>query len=371
MRLALILLLAALLCPAVPSAQEAPEAVPEALHESLQKEHRRADEKEMEVQELTRKAGDISTRLSDIEDDIRTLHGRINAQEKVLSEIRENEHKARQDHFALEKEKQRIALELSGLMRTLWPVHLQNIRARFKGVDSWDMFDRRFNWLSDIYEATRGKLDEARDNSRRIAQNLERQRLLEHEAEQQLDEVNKNKDRLLGNKYALRKNLKKIRKQREDIEGELNDILATIQDLKYQLQSQKTKRFALYQRMLPWPVRGQLLSGFNPSAQPPVRGLAIGTEANAQVQSIFWGKVVHNDTLRGFGHVVIVYHGFDYYSLYAYLSQTYVRNGQEVEKDEPLGVVGYYPKADGPGLYFELRFHQKPINPKLWLTSLP
>ena len=81
------------------------------------------------------------------------------------------------------------------------------------------------------------------------------------------------------------------------------------------------------------------------------------------MQSIFWGKVVHNDTLRGFGHVVIVYHGFDYYSLYAYLSETYVRNGQEVEKDEPLGVVGYYPKADGPGLYFELRFHQKPINP--------
>jgi len=371
MRLALILLLAALLCPAAPSAQEPPEAVPEALHESLQKEHQRADEKEMEVQELTRKAGHLSTRLSDIEDDIRTLRGRINAQEKVLSEIRENEHKARQDHFALEKEKQRIALELSGLMRTLWPVHLQNIRARFKGVDSWDMFDRRFNWLSDIYEATRGKLDEARDNSRRIAQNLERQRLLEHEAEQQLDEVNKNKDRLLANKYALRKNLTKIRKQRKDIESELGDILATIQELKYQLQSQKTKRFALYQRVLPWPVKGRLISGFNLSAQPPVRGLAISTPENAQVQSIFWGKVVHNDTLRGFGHVVIVYHGFDYYSLYAYLSQTFVRNGQEVEKDEPLGLVGYYPKADGPGLYFELRFHQKPINPKLWLTSLP
>ncbi|MEF2229473.1 MAG: peptidoglycan DD-metalloendopeptidase family protein [Pseudodesulfovibrio sp.] len=367
MRLTLLVFLTLLLCPLLLHAEEAPEV----LHETLQKEHLRADEKEIKVKELTRKAGHISTQLSDIEDDIRTLGKRIGAQEQVLRDIRESEHRARQDHFALEKEKQRITLELSGLMQTLWPVHLQNIRARFQGVDSWDMFDRRFNWLADIYDATKGKLDEARINSERIARNLERQRLLEQEAELQLDEINKNKDRLLGSKYALRKNLHRIRRQRQDIESELNEILTTIQGLKYQLQSQKTKRFALYKRMLPWPVRGRLVSGFEPSAQPPVRGLVISTPENAGVQSVFWGKVVHNDTLRGFGHVVIVYHGFDYYSLYAYLSQTCVRNGQEVEKDEPLGVVGYYPKADGPGLYFELRFHQKPINPKLWLTSLP
>ena len=368
MRPTLLVFLALLLC--CPSLLHA-EEVPEALHETLQQENRKADQKQMKVKELTREAGHISTRLSDIESDIRTLRKRINAQEQVLRDIRESEHKARQDHFALEKEKQRIAMELSGLMQTLWPVHLQNIRARFKGVESWDMFDRRFNWLADIYEATRGKLEEARVNSERIASNLERQRLLEQEAELQLDEVNRNKDRLLGSKYALRKNLRTIRKQRKDIESELNDILTTIQELKYQLQSQKTKRFSLYKRMLPWPTKGRLVADFAPSAQPPVRGLAIGTAQDAQVRSVFWGKVVHNDTLRGFGHVVIVYHGFDYYSLYAYLSDTYVRNGQEVEKDEPLGVVGYYPKADGPGLYFELRFHQKPINPKLWLTSLP
>ena len=261
-------------------------------------------------------------------------------------------------------------MELSGLMQALWPVHLQNVRARFKGVESWDMFDRRFNWLAGIYDATNEKLAEARINSEHIVRNLESQRLLEKKAETQLVQINKNKDRLLGNKYVLRKNLKKIRRKRQSVESELSEILSTIEDLKYQLQSQKTKRFPLYKRTLPWPVKGRLVSGFNPKARPPVRGLAIGTNEGASVQSVFWGKVVHNDTLRGFGHVVIVYHGFDYYSLYAYLSETYVRNGQEIEKDEPLGVVGFYPKTDGPGLYFELRFHQKPINPKLWLTAL-
>lgn len=340
------------------------------VQESLEEQHLRADDREMKVRELTKQAGQISTQLSDIEDDIKTLKNRINSQEKALKNIKSNERKARQDHFALEEEKQRIALELSGLMQSLWPVHLQNVRARFKGVDSWDMFDRRFHWLSDIYTATQGKLEEARLNSERIAQNLERQRLLEQEAENQLALINKNKDRLLGNKYSLRKNLKKIRKERQDAESELSDILTTIENLKYQLQSQKTKRFSLYKRTLPWPVKGRLVSGFSPKAKPPVRGLVLAADDGTTVQSVFWGKVVHNDTLRGFGHVVIVYHGYDYYSLYAYLSDTFVRNGQEVEKNEPLGAVGYNPKADGPGLYFELRFHQKPINPKLWLTAL-
>lgn len=341
----------------------------EVLSETLQQEHRKADKSEAKVRELTRQAGRISTQLTDIEHDVALLKRKIRKQQKVLDDIKKNEKKARQDHFALEKEKERIALELSGLMKTLWPVHLQNVRSRFEGVDSWDMFDRRFNWLAGIYNATSAKLAEARGNSEKIAANLERQRNLAIEAEQQLAQVNKSKDRLLNNKYVLRKNLKKIRKRRQNIESELNDILETIADLKYQLQSQKTKRFSLYKRTLPWPVQGRLISGFNPKAKPPVRGMVIGSTEGATVQSVFWGKVVHNDTLRGFGHVVIVYHGYDYYSLYAYLAETHVRNGQEVEKDEPLGVAGYCPKAGGPGLYFELRFHQKPINPKTWLTA--
>jgi len=85
------------------------------------------------------------------------------------------------------------------------------------------------------------------------------------------------------------------------------------------------------------------------------------------VRSVFWGKVVHNDVLRGLGKVVILYHSGDYNSLYAYLSDVNVETGQDVEKDEPLGHAGYYPEAHGNGLYFELRFRQKPINPQLWL----
>ena len=80
------------------------------------------------------------------------------------------------------------------------------------------------------------------------------------------------------------------------------------------------------------------------------------------------GKVVHNDVLRGFGTVLILQHGDDYYSLYAFLGNSPLQVGQDVAGRQQLGTVGYYPAIRGPGLYFELRFKQKAINPEQWLS---
>lgn len=363
MKRTLFLFLALLLAFSRPASAE--EVSPEA----LQKEHVKADRKEQEVRKLDRVAGQLTRRIDRIESNIAALQRKIRSQERILNDIRESERAARQEHFALRKEKDRIHSELRGLLQSLWPVHMQNTRAKFQGIGDWASLDRRFAWLSDIYDATKGKFEEARVNYDRITRNLERQRILEEEAKIQLARINGNKDTLLKDKYALRGKLGSIRKERRDAEAELKSILSVIEDIKYQLQSQKTKRFAYYKRSLPWPAQGRVVEGFAPNAKPPVRGIALSVGANSDVRSVFWGKVVHNDTLRGFGRVVIVYHGYDYYSLYAYLEDSYVRMGQEVEKDEPIGKAGYCPKANGPGLYFELRFHQKPINPRVWLTA--
>jgi murein DD-endopeptidase MepM/ murein hydrolase activator NlpD len=40
-----------------------------------------------------------------------------------------------------------------------------------------------------------------------------------------------------------------------------------------------------------------------------------------------------------------------------------------VENGESLGQAGFYPLAKGAGLYFELRFGQKAINPEQWLGT--
>jgi septal ring factor EnvC (AmiA/AmiB activator) len=120
---------------------------------------------------------------------------------------------------------------------------------------------------------------------------------------------------------------------------------------------------------LPWPGHGKVVASFNPGAAPPVRGIGIEVDRKQPVQAVSWGKVVHNDQLRGFGRVVILYHGDDYYTLYAFLANSPLRMGQKVEKGETIGTTGFYPPANGPGLYFELRFGQKAVNPMDWLAS--
>ncbi|WP_144302933.1 murein hydrolase activator EnvC family protein [Oceanidesulfovibrio indonesiensis] len=122
---------------------------------------------------------------------------------------------------------------------------------------------------------------------------------------------------------------------------------------------------------LPWPVeRGNLRLSFKENADPPHRGLGLSVFEREQVHAVAWGKVVHSDTLRGYGKVVILVHGEEYFSLYAYLAETSVEVGEEVDSGQVIGRAGYFPELKGPGLYFELRFHQKAINPKAWLASL-
>ena len=367
LRILLTLLSVLLLVPLALTAQGGDSAAP--IAKSIQSKHQKADEQAKLLKDLSKKEGKLATRIESIEANVKSLQSKVRSQEQKLQEIKTSETKAQAEYLTLEKEQERTVTELEGLLKTIWPIHIKNVQGRFQGVESWDMLDRRFNWLANIYGATRAKLEEVKTNARFLAENLEKQRQLEQDAEKQLAKINSSKDKLLQDKLSLRATLSDVRKEKQSAESELQGILSAIEDLRYQLKTQKTKHFSFYKRSLPWPVGGQVVNDFNLGVDPPRRGLEFSTRVKDQVRSVFWGKVVHNDTLRGFGKVIIIYHGDNYYSLYAYLEDSYVTSGQEVEKDEPIGTAGFYPKVDGPGLYFELRFHQKPINPKNWLIS--
>lgn len=341
----------------------------QAVNDTLRQKHEKADETEQLMRQLKAQEGGLTKRLKNIQSRMSALQTKILSQEKELRAIQEHEREASKEYAAIETRRQQLLKELRNLLRTIWPVHMSNLRTQMGNVSSWHMADRQLNWLADVYGATKVKFAEVRKATEALAQNLERQGALEREAELQLARINTSKDELLGDKLALRSQLRQVRKKKKTLEAELKDILDDIKQLNYRLQTQKTKKFSQFKRALPWPVKGSVSAGYNPKAKPPRRGLAIATGDGAEVRSVFWGKVVHNDLLRGFGTVVIIYHGFNYYSVYAFMSDTVVQMGQEVEKDEPIGKAGYYPLLGGPGLYFELRFHQKPINPKAWLTS--
>jgi septal ring factor EnvC (AmiA/AmiB activator) len=362
-RLAQLLLALALAAVLAPVAL----AQPGQLEKALQHERQKAAEHKGVVRQLAEREKALASRLGVIEARMQAAEERIQKQEAEIDIIRKEEVLYAQQYDAVRVKREKAVRELRRLLDLLWPINAQGMHEGARSADSWDAADRRFQWTGAVYAKVRAALEVVRVQEQELAGVLARQKELEAQVDRQLALVNADKDALLRDRLGVNARLGQVNLQRQDLEGELQSILKTIQQLNYQLSSQRSRKFDAHKAALPWPVAGRVVTQFNPEGRPSRRGIGIATGEGSTVRSVFWGKVVHNDVLRGLGKVVILLHGDNYYSLYAYLSDVTVQPGQEVEKDEAIGHAGYYPEAHGNGVYFELRFHQKPINPLLWL----
>lgn len=131
---------------------------------------------------------------------------------------------------------------------------------------------------------------------------------------------------------------------------------------------------------LPWPVDGQLIYEFGPERRPNGvtlrhNGIGIAAEPGTPVHAIRAGTVVMARPMEGFGPGVVVSHGGGYYTLYLYLGQIRVREGQDVSAGTVLGTVGDGPE-EGPHLYLQIHAPVEgetpiPVDPLPWLRPKP
>jgi len=278
--------------------------------------------------------------LQEVEARLRATADEITELETHLDSLRQEERVRLKDYQELDLARSQTSEELGRLLALLWPVHLHQDR-----------------------------IDQLSRQGRELALGLARLERSREEITAQMLRIDTGKDRLLKQKLEFLRRVQEVRAQQVSAEEQIKEILQSIAELNYRLQTLTSRNFTDLRGHMPWPTQGRVVERFRPQADPPHRGLSFAMSENAAVRAISWGKVVHSDVLRGYGHVVILYHGEDYYSLYAFLNNPLVAVGQEVEKDEQIGVAGLYPKVDGPGLYFELRFQQNPVNPDIWLVA--
>jgi murein DD-endopeptidase MepM/ murein hydrolase activator NlpD len=66
---------------------------------------------------------------------------------------------------------------------------------------------------------------------------------------------------------------------------------------------------------------------------------------------------------RGYGHHVIIDHGFGYQTLYAHMSRFNVRPGQKVKRGDVIGFVGSTGTSTAPHLHYEVIKNGEKINP--------
>ncbi|MGC9323128.1 MAG: murein hydrolase activator EnvC family protein [Desulfomonilia bacterium] len=136
---------------------------------------------------------------------------------------------------------------------------------------------------------------------------------------------------------------------------------------------ERTTGIFLKKGALPWPVNGTVLRGFgryteNGFAQIS-NGIDIQVAEGSPVLSVYKGKVVFYNWINKFGNTMILDHGEGYYSVYGHLQEALRSPGQDVGDGEVIGVVGQTGDVTSPMLHFEIRFHDKPQDPGMWLLQ--
>jgi murein hydrolase activator len=129
---------------------------------------------------------------------------------------------------------------------------------------------------------------------------------------------------------------------------------------------------ALRGRLL-WPAEGKVVAEYGAQIHPRFgtrtfrNGIDIGVPEGTSIAAVYGGHVLYTGWFRGYGNLIIVDHGGEYYTLYAHAAEIRVREGDEVRQGQVIGTVGDTGSLQGPRLYFEVRHEGKPQDPAQWL----
>lgn len=118
------------------------------------------------------------------------------------------------------------------------------------------------------------------------------------------------------------------------------------------------------------PAHGELAGRFGSPRQDtgvPWHGVFIATASGAPVQAVAGGRVVFSDWLRGYGNLLILDHGEGYMTLYANNETLLHQVGAQVRTGEPIAAAGASGGNPETGLYFELRYRGRPMDPMQWV----
>ena len=118
---------------------------------------------------------------------------------------------------------------------------------------------------------------------------------------------------------------------------------------------------------------GRLLYPFGRQTQPNGtvlrwNGIGIAAAAGTPVRSVAAGTAVLAGPFEGYGPTVVLSHGGGYYSLYLYLDEIRVREGDAVTNGQVLGTVGGARTPQGPHMEFQIRSPGgEAVDPLGWL----
>jgi septal ring factor EnvC (AmiA/AmiB activator) len=410
---------------AIPAAQEQinPDQLKKSYQKNLPKDQQRAIiEKSAKIRKLQegiidhkikilgskKKERSLLSELEQIEHDLRE-------QKKKLASLQENTEKQelllvdRQKYLSgVIKEKRAHQIHVKNRLAAYYrmgSVGLMNVVFSAESLPELMDFQEYFNlmleydqsiitkYLVQIEELNRAREALAREKLRLMTLTKE-----VTEKENQLSRLHKEKNLLLKRVNTEKHLYEQAVTEIEEAAADLAATLSRIQSATEKASRQPKKPIASIQKkapsakkrpqpegfvgqkgLLPTPVNGIVITQYGQNIQGKFgstttsSGIDIKTKNGLEIKAVYDGKIIHAGYLRGYGNLVIIDHGQQYFSMIARIADIYKKEGTRIKQGEILGMTGEVDVLYGDGLHFEIRKGSTPEDPSLWLLkdSLP
>ena len=362
------------------------------LNDKIQQERKELEKLKKEIEGKRKKNIAVKKREDSILSVLEEMDQRLRVRQKEASFF---ELKIREKDGELE----RLSVEIKGLnadihetqkaiskrLRTMYQERQNGSLKVLFASQNYSDFLRKFQYLKTIAQKEGEMLSRFKEKQSKSEEKnkelTETKQLLMQDREvlaQKLMEIRaekKKKDHLLGRVRNERASYERVLAELDESSLQLQSLIKTLEDEKKRLQKRFSEKFSKERGRLGWPNDGDVVALFGRQKHPKFdtfiyrKGIEIEPSKGQEVKTVFDGVVIYANWFRGYGMVIIVDHGENYYSIYAHLSKLLVSVGDTVGRSRTIGEVGETGLSQGNRLYFEIRHQGEPMDPLAWLQK--
>ena len=362
----------------------------------LKKPDRRAEEIQRELEaseaalaETERKEREAVAALNAAEEELNLARRQVREAEAALSDLRAEIEQVEQTYADRAREisthEAHAARRLVALYKLNWVGRVQLLAT----AESFYDFINRQTALSRILSQDEALLEKLHDEQRTLETLLEQlntrkveQRSLELTLTARVKKLNSEQERrsallekVRGRKSLARLAMLDLQNASRELDSTLQQMQSAPRDRAQTTAVSAVRQFDAYKGLLNWPVKGKILTFFGPGRDEKYdvvnfqSGINIQAERGEPIRAVSDGYTVFASWFKGFGNMLIIDHGDHYYTVYAHLEEVFKVKGARVEKDEVIATVGDSGSLVGPALHFEVRHHDKPMDPLQWIKK--